>query len=309
VKRGFERATGEFVAVMDADLQHPPALLPVLLETARRETADVVVASRFAAGGGTGEFGLVRRFVSRASAAAARLFFPRRLAAVSDPMSGFFLVRRDRLRPEELHPRGFKILLEVLVRCRPLRIAEAPYTFGERVAGTSKASLREGLNYLAHLVSLRFGQRTLRLARFALVGGSGVVVNMGLLALLTERFGLFYLASAIVAAETSICSNYLLSELWVFRARGSSVGLLGRFAGFFALNNAALGVSIPLLGLLVSGLHLQYLVANLIAIAALTLARFAVADALIWHERRPRRHPARWRPVVLRTAPVRVRRS
>ena len=72
-------------------------------------------------------------------------------------MSGLFLVRRERLVVDELRPHGFKILLELLVRSAPLRVAEVPYTFGERVAGESKASLREGWNYLVHLLCLRLG--------------------------------------------------------------------------------------------------------------------------------------------------------
>ncbi len=156
VKVGFEEAQGRFVAVMDADLQHPPAVLPRMLAAAL-DGADLVVGSRFTGAGGVGEFGPIRKAVSQGAASLARLFFPKRLLQVSDPMSGLFLVRRERLVVDELRPHGFKILLEVLVRSGPLRIAEVPYTFGERVAGTSKASLREGCNYLAHLLRLRLG--------------------------------------------------------------------------------------------------------------------------------------------------------
>jgi hypothetical protein len=99
----------------------------------------------------------VRRAVSRGSSTLARVIFPGRLRHVTDPMSGYFLVRRERLAVSDLRPYGFKILLEVLVRSGPLRVAEVPYTFGERVAGTSKASLREGCNYLVHLLGLRLG--------------------------------------------------------------------------------------------------------------------------------------------------------
>jgi dolichol-phosphate mannosyltransferase len=156
VKLGLEHAQGRFVAVMDADLQHPPAVLPRMLAAAM-DGADLVVGSRFTGAGGVGEFGPVRKAVSQGAASLARLFFPKRLLLVSDPMSGLFLVRRERLLVDELRPHGFKILLEILVRSGPLRTAEVPYTFGERVAGTSKASLREGCNYLVHLLRLRIG--------------------------------------------------------------------------------------------------------------------------------------------------------
>ena len=161
VKVGFETAQGRFVAVMDADLQHPPAVLPLMLAAATGG-ADLVVGSRFAGAGGVGDFGPVRKAVSQGAASLARLFFPKRLLEVSDPMSGLFLVRRERLVVDELRPHGFKILLELLVRSAPLRVAEVPYTFGERVAGESKASVREGCRYLMHLLRLRCGAMRLR---------------------------------------------------------------------------------------------------------------------------------------------------
>jgi dolichol-phosphate mannosyltransferase len=161
VKVGFEAAQGRFVAVMDADLQHPPAVLPLMLAAAM-DGADIVVGSRFTPAGGVGDFGPVRKAVSQGAASLARLFFPKRLLDVSDPMSGLFLVRRERLVFEELRPHGFKILLELLVRSGPLQVAEVPYTFGERVAGESKASMREGCRYLMHLLRLRCGATRMR---------------------------------------------------------------------------------------------------------------------------------------------------
>jgi glycosyltransferase involved in cell wall biosynthesis len=163
VKLGFEATRGRFVAVMDADLQHPPAVLRSMLAAAdRRDRADLVVASRFLEDGGVGDFGLLRQAVSHGASSVAKLFFPRRLKDVTDPMSGFFLVRRERVVVDDLRPQGFKILLEVLVRSAPLRVAEVPYTFGRRVAGESKASMREGRRYLAHVLRLRLDAARLR---------------------------------------------------------------------------------------------------------------------------------------------------
>jgi dolichol-phosphate mannosyltransferase len=161
VKVGFGEARGRYVAVMDADLQHPPRVLPLMLAAATAG-ADLVVASRFTGAGGVGDFGPVRKAVSQGAAGLARVFFPKRLREISDPMSGFFLVRRTRLVVDELRPHGFKILLELVVRSATLRVAEVPYTFGERVAGESKASLREGCRYLVHLLRLRVSVVCLR---------------------------------------------------------------------------------------------------------------------------------------------------
>lgn len=153
---GMRRARGRWVCVIDGDLQHPPELVPVLLAKAQSEDLGLVVASRYTTGGNAASFAAGRSFLSHAASAAAKSTFPVRLRAVTDPMSGFFLVRRDRLDPEVLRPLGFKILLEVMVRTPGLRVGEVPYEFGDRGAGESKASGREGLAYLRHLGRLRF---------------------------------------------------------------------------------------------------------------------------------------------------------
>jgi dolichol-phosphate mannosyltransferase len=155
VVEGFRRARGEWLAVMDADLQHPPEVLADLFATAGAAGADLVCATRNDAGGDRAGLGAARDVISKGLTAFARRAFPRRLRGVSDPMSGFFLVRRAAFDPEALRPTGFKILLEILVRAPGLRRAEVGYEFAPRHAGDSKASLREGVVYLRHLARLR----------------------------------------------------------------------------------------------------------------------------------------------------------
>ena len=140
---------------MDADLQHPPEVVADLFAAGESAGADIVCATRNVSGAGRHGLGATRDVISRSFAAFARRAFPRRLRGVSDPMSGFFLVRRSALDPEALHPTGFKILLEILVRTPGLRRAEVGYEFAARHAGDSKASLRQGVVYLRHLARLR----------------------------------------------------------------------------------------------------------------------------------------------------------
>ncbi|MEV6923360.1 polyprenol monophosphomannose synthase [Dactylosporangium sp. NPDC051485] len=156
VVAGIAAARTPWVVVMDGDLQHPPETVPALIEAATEAGADVVVASRYRGPGRSdGLGGLLRRLVSRASGTLARLAFPLRLRPVTDPMSGFFAVRREAVEPSDLRPNGYKILLEILVRGRIDRVVEVPYTFQARHAGASKASLREGLRFGYHLARLR----------------------------------------------------------------------------------------------------------------------------------------------------------
>jgi dolichol-phosphate mannosyltransferase len=155
VVAGMRQSRAQWVAVMDSDLQHPPAVLPRMLQAAEALEANLVVGTRYRAGGAAPEFGKVRSFVSRGSTIAARALFPRALRGVSDPMSGLFLVRRERVPADRLRPRGFKILFEILVRGRGLRVAEVPYVFGTRAAGESNATLGEGMRFLRLLCELR----------------------------------------------------------------------------------------------------------------------------------------------------------
>ena len=157
VLRGARVAGGAYLCVMDADLQHPPALVSRLLATAEAEGADVVIASRYVRGGAAGGLSNgFRHLVSRSLGLSARLLFPRRVGRVRDPMSGYFLFRRSLLDGVTLDPIGFKILLELLVRCRPARVREIPFAMAPRHAGESKAGLREATRYARHLLTLRF---------------------------------------------------------------------------------------------------------------------------------------------------------
>src|SRR5262245_55495501 len=192
VVAGLRVASAAWVCVMDADLQHPPELVPQMLTKAVQSSSDLVVASRYCADGVAGGLNRGRSLISRGSTAAAQLLFPQSLRHVTDPMSGFFLVRKDAIAIDQLRPHGFKILLEIMVRTAGLRIAEVGFEFGTRYSGESKASFREGMRYLSHLGQLRLGEDTLQFARFLTVGLTGLLVNSLVLWLATELLGLHY---------------------------------------------------------------------------------------------------------------------
>jgi dolichol-phosphate mannosyltransferase len=152
---GFTEGLAPACVVMDADLQHPPELLRTLLGVSRTG-ADFVIASRYVDGGGDeGLGGWYRHAVSMLATWVAKRVLRPELAGISDPMSGFFLVRRSCLDLPALHPQGFKLLLELLARHPQATVAEVPFTFETRHSGASKADLKEGVTYLSRLAELR----------------------------------------------------------------------------------------------------------------------------------------------------------
>jgi dolichol-phosphate mannosyltransferase len=150
VVEGFAAAAAPIVGVIDADLSHPPALLPRMLAVMQSASADFVIASRYIPGGGTRNWGLARLTMSRLACLMARGLTP-----IRDATSGFFLIRRDLARDVQISSGGFKICLELLVRGRPRSIVEVPYVFVGRTAGESKMNLKEALGYLEQLKQLR----------------------------------------------------------------------------------------------------------------------------------------------------------
>jgi dolichol-phosphate mannosyltransferase len=171
VLEGFAAAASDVVGVMDADLSHPPSLIPALFSTLKATDLDMVVASRYVAGGGTRVWSRGRAVLSRAGCWVARPLTP-----VHDAMSGYFLIRRDRAIALRTEARGFKIGLELLVRTHLRRVAEVGYVFVGRTAGRSKMTIREGLRFLRQLFALyRHEWSTARPTRVVVVPAAQVI--------------------------------------------------------------------------------------------------------------------------------------
>ena len=270
VLEGLRAADSRWCLVMDGDLQHPPEDIPRMLDRAAVGDVDIVVASRYVAGGTAGGLAnATRTAVSRASTAITKSMFPRKLHGCTDPMTGFFLVDRDALDLDALRPRGFKILLEILAR-RQLRIGEVPFAFATRYAGESKATFTQGIRFLTQLAMLRFG----RMSAFALVGGIGAIANLVIMWGLI-RLGMDYIPAAIIASEVTIIGNFLLLEYLVFSdMRADSGSVWVRFAKSFTFNNIEALVRIPVLALLVQNAHIPSVLAAAITLVAAFVVRF-----------------------------------
>jgi dolichol-phosphate mannosyltransferase len=146
---GWSQSQANLLGVIDADLQHPPELVPELLKAAER--ADIAIASRYARHNGTKGWNLLRAAVSRLSTLAAAPLISKKNLRVTDPMSGFFVIHRRCIQGLTFQTTGFKLLLEILVRGRIRTARDVPYNFGLRQAGKSKASATVAFHYL-HLL-------------------------------------------------------------------------------------------------------------------------------------------------------------
>lgn len=289
VVEGLKAAGSDWIVVMDGDLQHPPSLVPELVAAGERANAGLVVASRYLKGGSrAGLAGGYRIAVSRGATWLAKALFPRRLRGISDPMSGFFAIRRSAVTAEVLQPLGYKILLELAVRNRPRQVTEVPFVFQDRFAGASKSTAREGLRFLRHLAGLRTASPVTRMATFGLIGATGFVPNLVGLWVLTG-LGLHYLPAEILANQLGVAWNFLLIEHLLFRERRRHRRWWDRAGRFALLANADLVLRIPLIALLVGTFGMGVLPATGLALVATFVLRFAGTEALVYLPRRGRR--------------------
>ena len=208
------------VAVMDADLQHDESLLPPMYAALRAGRADLVIGSRYVQGGGVGAWDASRERASRLATRLAQRVLP---ADVADPMSGFFMLRREVLesRVRALSGIGFKILLDLLtVPGAPVRVLELPYQFRTRVAGESKLDALVAWDFLMLLGDRAFGRWVpARFVAFAAVGGVGVGVHFLILSALLVGFGAAFPFSQAVATVATMVFNFAVNNGLTYRDR------------------------------------------------------------------------------------------
>jgi dolichol-phosphate mannosyltransferase len=223
---GMLASSAPYLAVIDADLQHDETLVPALLRAAKEGDADVVVASRYMEGGSTGDLASDRVRISRLASALSQLL----CKGLTDPMSGFFLVRRTFLERvvRRVYGRGFKILLDLVAAARgEVRVAELPYRMRSRQHGESKLGARVIAEFFMLLLYHMTGRLLpARFFLFALVGATGVGVH---LAVLTGTFGATggnFLVSQALATWAAMTSNFFLNNMFTYgdqRLRGARI--------------------------------------------------------------------------------------
>jgi dolichol-phosphate mannosyltransferase len=213
-------SSAPYLAVMDGDLQHDERILPDMLRAVREDGYNIAVGSRYVEGGSLGAWAEERQFVSQFATRLSRLVLK---AEVKDPMSGFFLIRREVLEGavHDLSGIGFKILLDIFASSPgPLRFIEIPYRFRTRLAGESKLDSAAVWDYLMMLLDKCLGRYVpIRFIPFALVGGAGVFVHLFVLWLVYDLGGSGFAVGQSTAAIVAMTFNFFVNNATTYRDR------------------------------------------------------------------------------------------
>lgn len=283
VVHGFNQTTSPIIGVMDADLQHPPEVVAGLVK-AIEAGADIAIGSRYVKGGGCEGWSLVRRIISKVAVLLAHVLLPR-TRGIGDPMSGFFMLKRPVVAGADLRPTGYKILLEILIAGKHSKVTEVPYVFKARERGESKLSSKTQIDYLKHLYSLmkRTGE-IMRFVKFAVVGGSGVLVNLGVYWLLTRLFEMNIYGAQAISFEASVMSNFLLNNFFTFADRRVSRPLpfLVQFVKFNGISLGGYAIQAASLWLLHDAAGIHDVIAMAIGIVIATLWNYLLNTWWTW---------------------------
>jgi len=289
VADGFLHASSDVFVVIDADMSHPPALIPKMYEEIRAGS-DVVIGSRYMEGGGIKKWPLKRRIISLGATFLGRLLFP----DITDPVSGFFAIRKDVVAQAQLKPRGYKILLEVLGKGTWEHDKEIPFEFSDREIGSSKLKIKTIIEYAQQVLDITLysfahhqsaaWREWKKVFKFGIVGLTGIVVNMSILWYLKEFVSLDLLIAGFIATELSILNNFLWNDLWTFRSTEDQK-LSSRWQRLVAFNLVSAGgvaINLSFLYALTTWFGLYYMLSNMIGILVAFAWNFMVNRRVTW---------------------------
>ena len=288
---GVLSSSAPYFAVMDADMQHDETILPNMLEQLKRDGLDIVVASRYAQGGSVGGLDDTRRFISRIAGSAARLVVK---ADLRDPMSGFFLMRREAFDDvvRSLSQQGFKILLDLFASApRTLRFAEIPYHFRSRQVGESKLDGMAAWEYGMLLADKLFGHVIPpRFLLFAVVGGFGLLVHMLVLAIALNAIGLSFALSQATAVAIAIASNFTLNNLITYLDRRlTGWGFLRGLLSFYVICSLGAAANVGVATFIFTEQPIWWF-AGLAGALVGAVWNYAVSSLFTWRDNQVRQH-------------------
>lgn len=289
VADGFSLASSDVFFVIDADFSHPPVLIPRMYEEIRKGN-DIVIGSRYMEGGGIKKWPLKRRIISIGATFLGRLLFP----DITDPVSGFFAVKKEVVHTAPLKPRGYKILLEVLGKGTWEKDKEIPFEFVDREIGSSKMKLTTIVEYARQVLDITLHSFThhesaawrewKRVFKFGIVGISGIFVNLGILFVLVEFLHLNKDLASPLAIEFSVLNNFIWNDLWTF-GTVENQKVSSRWHRLAAFNMVSIGgavINYAIFLMLTAWFAVYYLAAQLLGILIAFVWNFFVNRRLTW---------------------------
>jgi dolichol-phosphate mannosyltransferase len=289
VMAGFERAQGSVVVVTDADLSHDVTIIPQMYNEIKKNDTDIVIGSRYMPTGGIKDWPLKRRLISKGATFLGRLLFQK----ITDPISGFFATRRDLiLHTQYINPRcGYKILLEILSKCHWDRVKELPYTFTNRKVGESKLKKSTIVQFIKQFIDNalfpgRGREEIRRIARFAVVGISGIAVNTIALVIFKEFLSAPLILASILAIEISILTNFILNDRWTFQEYHNNTWIR-RVIIFNSVSVVGAIINIIVLTIL-SSIGVWYILGNFVGIGFAFVWNFMGNKKVTWVENSPK---------------------
>jgi dolichol-phosphate mannosyltransferase len=280
---GILASSAPCVAVMDADLQHDDRLLPQMLDTLRRDGCDVVVGSRYIAGGGVGNWDARRIRISTFANRLSRLLCK---VEIADPMSGFFMFRREAFEGaiRQMSGQGFKILLDFLASSsKPLTVRELPYHFGERQFGESKLDTLVAWEFAMLIADKLIGRYVpVRFVLFALIGAIGLFVHLSVLGGMFKVAGASFDVSQTVAVVVAMTSNFFMNNLFTYRdMRLRGARLVRGLLSFYGICGVGAVANVGIASYLFSA-DQKWWLAGIVGVVVGAVWNYAVSSVLTW---------------------------
>ncbi|MCC2649395.1 MAG: Undecaprenyl-phosphate mannosyltransferase [Nitrososphaeraceae archaeon] len=302
---GVRHSSGQNILIMNADFSHPPEIIPRIINELNQDPNCVVVASRYIKGGSIVGWPFKRLMLNIGAVRIARHSL--KLRNIKDPISGFFALPSHTLKDIEFDAQGFKMLLEILVKGKNLRVKEIPYIFNDRKFRKSKLDTKVILEYSKAIWQLyRYGRNyssnamiqnkqerrglvlfLSKAARFFTVGASGLLINYLISSLLSDGtlFNFWYVHGTLIGIIFSITSNFLLNKSWTFEDKDFSLyHTLKQYGLFVAFSSIGASIQLLLVYLLVES-GLSYSPSLIIAVASASISNFLLNKKFTFHEK------------------------
>ncbi|MCS7200986.1 MAG: glycosyltransferase family 2 protein [Patescibacteria group bacterium] len=278
---GIKVAKGDLICVMDADLSHPPSAIFSMLKAIMVDDVDMVVGSRYLGESQIKNWSFFRRLLSKIGTIFASL-----ITDIRDPLSGFFMIRRDVIENCNINFQWFKICLEIISKAKFRgKIVEVPYTFTDRKAGKSKMNLKIVLLSFYQILSLILSGKNSnfkKFIKFCLIGSIGLIINLTIFYILVNYFNWWYMSSALISFIFAVTSNYFLNRYWNFKS--ANIKIIPSYFKFILFSLLGLCINIIFLYLFVEFFRIPTLMAQFLAILCASLWNFINSKKFVFED-------------------------